>query len=272
MSSNFLESFRPLDRSALAKDFGKATKSICLTANDLDTLGTTLEIAVLAQSSKPWSALAKSALPVDLAIPLRKAKKQPGVTFFETQETRKVGFYCLDKTAFPDQLSSIFSFQNVARQAMCFKRNSKTHKASVCGAIVEMIDNIFEHSGAIPSGIVGFLSTNEFLDICVADAGVGILKSLKQNPAYAYLADGGMALSLAIKDGASRFPTSQGGDGRGHGFRTLFQGLNSLDAEIRLRSDDYSLEVGGRGIVDKNPSISQQAQLRGFVVSFRIHY
>jgi hypothetical protein len=47
-------------------------------------------------------------------------------------------------------------------------------------------------------------------EFVVADRGIGVLSSLKQNPEYADLSDAGAALQLAITDGVSRFPSETG--------------------------------------------------------------
>lgn len=230
------------------------------------------ELAVFAHSSKSWSTLSKSTLPKHLATPLRKAKKSPLTTFTGHNEESQFGFMCLKPVDNETFRPALFSFDTEARRAMQFRRNIGSSKGLVCGAIGEMLDNVFEHSQRPESGMVGYMASAEYLDICVCDAGIGVLSSLKMNPAYVYLADAGMALALATKEGTSRFPTDHGGEGRGHGFQTLFRGLNSVDAEIRLRTDNYALEVSGRGKLDRNPTISQKAHLHGFVVSFRIHH
>lgn len=179
---------------------------------------------------------------------------------------------CLDAVDADRFKPALLEFDTHARIAMKFRRNIAQSKGLLCGAIGEMVDNVFEHSGHPRTGIVAFLGTSSHIDISVADAGIGVLSSLRQNPAYAYLSDAGMALSLAVRDGTSRYPTNAGGEGRGHGFSTLFRGLNSLDAEIRLRSDNYALEVGGKAVNERAPTISQKAQLPGLVVTFRTYF
>lgn len=272
MTSSLLGDFRFLDSMALAAEHGVPLTPTSLIPSALASVGVMFELAVLAYASRPWSTLSKGALPRNLATPLRKAKAAPLTTFRGRTLDSEFGFMCLSSVDNDTFRPALFAFDTEARRAMQFRRNVGASKGLVCGAIGEMLDNVFEHSQRPESGMVGYMASSEYLDICVCDAGIGVLSSLKKNPAYAYLADAGMALALATKEGTSRFPTDHGGEGRGHGFRTLFRGLNSLDAEIRLRTDNYALEVSGRGNLDRGPTISQKAHLRGFVVSFRIHH
>lgn len=55
----------------------------------------------------------------------------------------------------------------------------------------EMIDNIIQHSRANSDGIVGaqYYPKNHYIEVCVADCGVGIAKSMGDNPLYAGLSD-----------------------------------------------------------------------------------
>lgn len=272
MTIGLLANFRKLDTAALAADHGVKFEQATAADPVLDSLGPILEVASLAQSSARWSKFAKERLPRHIASPLRNARRTPLQTFTYSQAEQTAGFMCLDDVSADVFRPALLAFDTEARRMMRFKRNAPQSKGLICGAVGEMLDNVFEHSGASKTGIVGFLGTPEYLDISVSDAGMGVMASLRQNSAYAYLSDAGMALALAIRDGTSRYSTTADGEGRGHGFSTLFRGLNSLDAEIRLRSGDYSLEVGGKALMERAPTISQKAQLPGLVVTFRTYF
>jgi hypothetical protein len=272
MDTGLLTEFSGLDTAALSIEHGVSTDVALARPLALDHLGTVVEIACLAQTSREWSKYAKASIPSRIATPLRAARRQPLRSFVRVDGGCSVGFMCIEAIDSDTFRPALFEFDTRARAVMRFRRNIGQSKGLVCGAIGEMVDNIFEHSGRPESGIVGFQATANHIDVSVADSGMGVLKSLRLNPAYAYLSDAGMALSLAVRDGTSRFPTLSGGEGRGHGFSTLFRGLNSLDAEIRLRSDNYALEVGGRAINERAPKISQKAQLPGLVVTFRTYF
>lgn len=242
-----------------------------LQTSAVNALGPMFELAALAHSSKAWSSCAKLIMPPSLIKPLRSARREKLRTFTSNTDGVQFGFMCLKTTDADAFKPALLEYDTIARRAMRFRRDVGKTSGMICGAIGEMLDNVFEHSQLPDTGMVGFLGTTDYLDMCVGDAGIGVLASLKMNPAYAYLSDAGAALALAVKDGTSRYPTSAGGEGRGHGFSTLFRGLNALDAEVRLRSGNYALEIEGKGMLSRSPSISEKAHLQGFVVSFRIH-
>lgn len=112
--------------------------------------------------------------------------------------------------------------------------------AGLMGALVEMQDNVYEHSGAPTTGLVAYAVTSTSFEFVVADRGAGVLATLRQNSRYAYISDAGAALGEAIKDGVSRFPDEKG---RGTGFNQLFTALVGHNAELRFRSGDHALTM-----------------------------
>ena len=110
--------------------------------------------------------------------------------------------------------------------------------ASLVGALGEMQDNVYEHSGAAQTGLVAYAVTDRSFEFVVADRGKGVLETLRQNPDYAHLPDAGAALTEAIKTGVSRFPTASG---RGQGFVQLCRSMVTDRAELRFRSGDHAL-------------------------------
>lgn len=76
--------------------------------------------------------------------------------------------------------------------------------------------------------------------IIVADRGVGVLSSLKSNPAYAHLNDHGRAIELVLSEGISRYYDEEG---HGFGFRPLFVGLANIARNLRFRSGDHAREI-----------------------------
>lgn len=272
MSTRLLDEFSGLDAAALAVAHGVSIEVAASRVGPVVTLGPAIELACFAQVDRRWSSLSKRSLSLFLAAPLRTARRNPLRPAFQSDGDFSVGFLCFAAVDSDTLRPALFEFDLQAREAMRFRRNLGPSKALVCGAIGEMVDNVFEHSGRAESGIAAFFATTSYVDVAVADVGFGVLSSLRQNPAYAYLSDSGMALSLAIRDGTSRYSTTSDGEGRGHGFSTLFRGLNSLDAEIRLRSGNYALEVRGRGVNDRAPTISEKAELTGLSVAFRTYF
>ena len=112
--------------------------------------------------------------------------------------------------------------------------------ASLIGAIGEMQDNVYEHSGAARTGLIAYAVTDRTFEFVVADRGMGVLKTLHQNPEYAYLPDAGVALMQAIRPGVSRFPAASG---RGQGFVQLCRSMVTHRVELRLRSGDHALTL-----------------------------
>jgi anti-sigma regulatory factor (Ser/Thr protein kinase) len=137
--------------------------------------------------------------------------------------------------------------------------------AGLLGALVELQDNIYEHSGAPDSGVVAYAVTPASFEFVVADRGMGVLKSLRSNPQFAAVTDSGRAIELAIADGVSRFPAETG---RGQGFNQLFRALVGHNAEVRFRSGDHALTLRpGKSASSAASTLAQVAPLRGFSIS-----
>lgn len=112
--------------------------------------------------------------------------------------------------------------------------------ASLAGAMGELQDNVYQHSGAAHTGLVAYAVTDKSFEFVVADRGMGVLETLRQNPDYAYLSDAGAALTEAIRPGVSRFPASSG---RGLGFIQLCKSMVTDRVELRFRSGDHALTL-----------------------------
>jgi anti-sigma regulatory factor (Ser/Thr protein kinase) len=137
--------------------------------------------------------------------------------------------------------------------------------AGLLGALVELQDNIYEHSGAPDTGVIAYAVTPASFEFVVADRGIGVLKSLRGNPQFAAVADSGRAIELAITDGVSRFPAESG---RGQGFHQLFRALVGHNAELRFRSDDHALTLRpGSSASTATSTLAQVAPLGGFAGS-----
>lgn len=128
----------------------------------------------------------------------------------------------------------------------------------------ELVSNIFDHSGASASGIAGFSTTDNELEIVVADRGIGVLESLKTSAEFKSLRDSGEALQLALNDGTSRFGRLSG---HGGGFRDLFRGLMNVSSALRFRSGDHALSINGISPSLQAARVSQKVHLSGFVIN-----
>lgn len=137
--------------------------------------------------------------------------------------------------------------------------------AGLLGAMIEIQDNVYEHSGAPETGVVAYATTATSFEFVVADRGIGVLSSLRENPNYADVSDAGAALGLAITDGVSRFPQETG---HGQGFNQLFRALVGHNAELRLRSGDHALTLRpGRDFTEGASVLAQVAPLAGLSIS-----
>ncbi len=135
------------------------------------------------------------------------------------------------------------------------------------GALGELLDNIFEHSGRPESGVVAYAASDGAFEFVVADAGRGVLASLRENPEFAGLSDSGTALRVAASDGASRYARSSG---HGYGIGQLFRSLAHDAAELRFRSGDHALRIWGDApSLTGHVEVAQKAWLDGLVVSMR---
>jgi hypothetical protein len=139
--------------------------------------------------------------------------------------------------------------------------------AGLIGAMGELQDNVFEHSDRPASGLLAYGASNGAFELVVADAGRGVLASLRENPEFAHLADSGAALRVAVSDGASRYARSTG---HGYGIGQLFRALAHHAAELRFRSGDHALRLWGDGpSLNGHIELAQKAWLAGLVVSVR---
>jgi hypothetical protein len=175
------------------------------------------------------------------------------------------GFYRTRKSPSTrdENLHTFFSFNaQLAAEASGFAR--RTAKALV-GAMGEIEDNIYEHSGAYKTGIIAFQSARGAFTFVVADAGMGVLDSLRQSQEFAELKDHGLALELALQDGVSRLSDVE--PHRGQGFHSLFVGLASLKGHLRFASGDHALIMRSNRLIRSEAHLIQKTLGRGFVVS-----
>lgn len=135
---------------------------------------------------------------------------------------------------------------------------------SLSAAIREMESNIHEHSERPRTGILAYQALDSGFEFVIADAGIGVLASLQQAPEFKNLSDHGRALHTALQEGPSRFGRAAN---RGMGFKSLFLGLASLNANLRFRSGDHALTIGGPSPNLKTAQLAQKPPYQGFLVS-----
>jgi anti-sigma regulatory factor (Ser/Thr protein kinase) len=121
-----------------------------------------------------------------------------------------------------------------------------TQAEGIAGALTEMAENVPRHSGdaSHPSarGVVGFHVEPRTMTFAVADAGRGVLASLRSSSRWRNLENAQDALLQAVIHGASRIEDQA----RGDGFRTVLDALADLGGSLRFRSDDAVLLIDGR--------------------------
>ena len=183
--------------------------------------------------------------------------RRAGVTQYVDAEASIGIFSAMD---FDDELR-VTDFIVRARRAAKDVGFSTHAAAKLLGAIEELRSNILEHSQLASSGYIAFKSSRDDFEFVVADAGIGTLQSLKQNPAFAALEDDGRALELVLREGISRH-TNQ--PDRGMGFRPLFVGLANMSQSVRFRSGDHARELQRLGNGSIPAQTSQKPRLPGF--------
>lgn len=139
--------------------------------------------------------------------------------------------------------------------------------AGFAGAIGELADNVVRHSESIEPGIAAFSSHSGRFEYVVADAGVGMLASLRRAPEFRSLQDDLEALPLAITPGVS----SRGrNSGYGYGYRAVFGPIRVASGTVRLRSGRAVLQVSGYGPSPDNARCAQRPHQQGVVVAVEV--
>lgn len=153
-----------------------------------------------------------------------------------------------------------------AENAAVTQKIPRQFAVRLIGALIELCDNVNEHSGRIETGIAAYAASPGKFEFVVADCGIGVLASLKKNPRFADLRDSGEALDKAIRDGNSGLQIP----GRGQGLGNLFRALVRDEGELRFRSGDYALSISGSSpSVQGRIELSKQPWFDGMVISAR---
>jgi hypothetical protein len=133
------------------------------------------------------------------------------------------------------------------------------------GAFGELTDNIGQHAGQGARGLAAFELGVNSITLVVADTGQGIVNAYLESQPDLRGLGATDALEWAVRQHRSRFKEA----GRGTGFRSVLQAMRAMDASLRVRSDDGSLET--EGAADQAIwMVKDQAELKGFVVSLRL--
>ncbi len=109
---------------------------------------------------------------------------------------------------------------------------------ALTSAVAEMVDNVWLHSSADWPGLLAYQIRRRRFAFSVADLGIGVLRSLKQNPQHRYLSSSMDALQKAIQPGVSGHE-----NGDGLGFPSLLHALAELWGITRLRSGEAVMVI-----------------------------
>jgi anti-sigma regulatory factor (Ser/Thr protein kinase) len=111
--------------------------------------------------------------------------------------------------------------------------------AALTGGVAEMVDNAWFHGSTDKPALLAYQVRNRRFAFSVADIGVGILESLRQNPKFNWLRSSMEAIHFAIQPGVSRCENG------GMGFTTMLTAMADLWGNARIRSGQAALIVDG---------------------------
>ncbi|HEX3822657.1 MAG TPA: hypothetical protein VHW45_20160 [Candidatus Sulfotelmatobacter sp.] len=148
------------------------------------------------------------------------------------------------------------------RKAIAEQGFTSTTAKALSGAIAEIINNVWQHAQTTLPALLAYRSEQERFSVVIADLGVGVLNSLRTNPAYASLNSSMTALKKAMAVGVSRLPDSDG-----YGFDTVLRALADQWGGVRLRTGEAILEFHGTAEVRKAHA-SYGVALPGLQVAF----
>jgi anti-sigma regulatory factor (Ser/Thr protein kinase) len=133
---------------------------------------------------------------------------------------------------------------------------------ALTGGVAEMVDNAWLHREKADAPLLAYQVRKKQFAFSVADTGIGILESLKQNPKYDWLRSSMEAIQLAIRPGVSRW------DNGGMGFTSMLKAMADLWGNARIRTGQAALIVDGTQEVRSNNFI-YLPELPGLHVSVR---
>lgn len=228
-------------------------------------LGPLIELALTANSDRHGPLLNGSFLDHLTQCDLRAALSSPHNIWFDG--ARRRGFM---RTVFDpssnDDTPTRTSFYMAARVSAGAVGFSTLVSQSLAAAMREMESNIHEHSGKAGTGILAFHAASTHFEFVAADSGNGVLATLRTAPEFRTLTDHGRAMHAAMQEGVSKYGRAAN---RGNGFRDLFIGLANLNADLRFRSGDHALSIGGTNPELKMARLDQKPNFQGFLASVR---
>ncbi|MCW5829966.1 MAG: hypothetical protein KIT79_11705 [Deltaproteobacteria bacterium] len=185
--------------------------------------------------------------------------------YWNCGDTKDIGFIISNKNGAVDE-SDVYRTSFLLDAEHCAVRAgfSRQTAKELIGAIRELEDNIYAHSGKSASGLIAYQRIERHFSFVVRDLGIGILASLRTCPVYQDLVDHGEALRLALETGTSRYGPETG---HGFGFRQLWLGLANHQGNLRFRTGNYSLQINDAGPSLKSARLAQKPPISGFLAS-----
>lgn len=131
-------------------------------------------------------------------------------------------------------------------------RLSESVKGNLDLSLVEIIDNVVQHSMASSPGLAcaQYYPADAYVEVCVADCGVGIPWSMGENPAYSGKSDAEL-LAMAFERGTgqwigrSRIGTNEVSGGKGLSFASSL--VKKIGGHIWAVSRDSAVHISSDG-------------------------
>lgn len=141
---------------------------------------------------------------------------------------------------------------------------TKKDRTAVLLAIAEIAQNVLDHADSRVGGfaIAQRSKSRQEFEVAVADAGIGIAGSLRQNPAYQHITGDADAITLALAPGVTANP---GSDNKGVGLATIRDFLRENEGRLLVRSGCGAIEDGYQEATHDG-----LAELRGTLVALRM--
>lgn len=248
-------SFSMVDDWAFSAEAGRAVSFRA--PSKIADIGALLELGQLAQQY--------TALQAPLAAITQGHALKPALQASARNQLLEVdataGMLHLSQDALPETERTRLSIR--AKAAAMAAGFSARNASQLTAAMLEMLDNLVEHSGAQHTGSLTYHGRPGKLTFVVADRGMGALASLRGNPAYSNLASDRDALPLVLQNGCSRHVDPD----RGKGFNDLFRGLADHKGALRFRSGAAAVLIDGASPDPLHPKVKAKPALNGFFAS-----
>lgn len=229
-------------------------------------IGPLVEYALQADASQGTLPPLREAVPSEMACALNQVLSRRWSTLATKTSTLQSLSFEFSRVPDNNNVSDPYMVafvQRVKHAAVQAGFNPNTAK-KLAASFLELTDNIWEHSAATSTGVVGYRTGTGVFEFVIADSGVGVIASMNAKPAYADLTDAGTALETAL----SLCETEYGrATGRGDGYRNMFANLTNLWGEIRVRSGDHGLSLDGTSLTIRSKRTFQTVHFQGFFVS-----